>query len=152
MSSVKCQVNSYLNGASLTCYVKENPFATPGELEREFGNAYKEYNGGINDIRKAAGVRIAPKGKVETFVKRAAKLVDHSSVELSEVNIGKHSKKEEREIMTGDYKHWTEHNFFDGFETYIKQHYTRYPLDRERRQASLKRVFEKHLIQYKQDE
>jgi len=58
--------------------------------------------------------------------------------------------KEEQEIMAGDIKHWTEHNFYDGFETYIKQIYTIYPLDRERRKAALKKVFANHLKQYKQ--
>jgi multimeric flavodoxin WrbA len=59
--------------------------------------------------------------------------------------------KEEQEIMTGDIKHWTEHNLYDGFETYIKQKYTRFPLDRERRKAALKKVFANHLKQYKED-
>jgi hypothetical protein len=58
--------------------------------------------------------------------------------------------KEEREIMTGDYKHWTEHNLFDGFEAYIKQNHTRFPLDREHRKAALKKVFDNHLKQYRQ--
>jgi len=57
--------------------------------------------------------------------------------------------KKERDSMKGDYEHWQRQGLYEGFDTYVKQEYTRSEIDPEFRKTVLKKVFVNHNKQYK---
>lgn len=57
--------------------------------------------------------------------------------------------KEGKDFMKGDYTYWQKHGLYEGFETYVNQCYSRIDMDKNFRDAAMKKVFSNHNKQYK---